>query len=149
MQIEKIQKSVNFLIISKNSKNFKYIFQQKRNSQFCQLRRLVFNQGSPVNPVSESRGGPLSMTHEQTNHQTEILVSNIGFTAYSIINHHLIEFPIIMLDDLPISQTMKTTDILHTDRHYKCRFFFSVKTLVLKICARKSAKITLKIIKYV
>ena len=80
------------------------------------------------------------MTHEQTNEQTEILVSNIGFTAYSIISHHLIDFPIIMLEDLPISQTMKTTDILHKDRHYKCRFFFAVKTLVLKICARKSAK---------
>ena len=33
--------------------------------QFCQLRRSVFDQSSPVQPVSESRGGPLSVTEEQ------------------------------------------------------------------------------------
>ena len=29
---------------------------------FCQLRRLVFDQSSPVQPISESRGGSLSVT---------------------------------------------------------------------------------------
>ena len=34
---------------------------------------------SPVHPVSESRGGPLSVTNERTNKRTEILVSNIEY----------------------------------------------------------------------
>ena len=37
-----------------------------------------FNQSSPVHPVSEFRGGTLSVTNRRTNEQTEILVSNIG-----------------------------------------------------------------------
>ena len=32
------------------------------SSKFSYLRRLVFNQSAPVHPVSDSRGGPLSMT---------------------------------------------------------------------------------------
>ena len=32
-------------------------------AQFCQLRRLVFDQSSPVQPISESRGGSLSVTY--------------------------------------------------------------------------------------
>ena len=32
-----------------------------------------------IHSVSESRGGPLSVTHEQTNKRTEILGSNIGW----------------------------------------------------------------------
>ena len=32
------------------------------SNYFCQLRRLVFNHSSPVHPVSESRGGSLSVT---------------------------------------------------------------------------------------
>ena len=47
-------------------------------SWFWQLRRLVFNQSSPVHPVSESRGGPLSVTDGRTDGPTGILVSNIG-----------------------------------------------------------------------
>ena len=41
----------------------------------CHLRRLVFDQRSPVHPISESMGGSLSVPHERT----EILVSNIVF----------------------------------------------------------------------
>ena len=43
--------------------------------RFCHLRRLVFNQSSPVHPVSESRGGNLNVTNGE---RTKILVSNIG-----------------------------------------------------------------------
>ena len=39
------------------------------------MRRTRFDQSSPVQPVSESRGGPLSVTDGRTK---EILVSNIG-----------------------------------------------------------------------
>ena len=31
--------------------------------QFCQLRRLVFDQSTPVQPISESRGGTLSVSY--------------------------------------------------------------------------------------
>ena len=34
------------------------------SSLFCYLRRLVFNQSSPVNPVSESRGGSLILIED-------------------------------------------------------------------------------------
>ena len=45
-----------------------------------QLRRLVFDQSSPVHPVSESRGGTLSVTEKDKGRRTEeILVSNFGF----------------------------------------------------------------------
>ena len=42
------------------------------------MRRLVFDQSSPVHLVSEPRGGEgtVSMTNER---RTEILVSNFGF----------------------------------------------------------------------
>ena len=40
------------------------------------MSRLVFDQSSPVEPVSESRGGGLSVTGGEG--QTDILVSNIG-----------------------------------------------------------------------
>ena len=35
-------------------------------SQFCQLRILFFDQNSPVQPIPESRGGPLSVTEGQS-----------------------------------------------------------------------------------
>ena len=41
------------------------------------MRTLVFDQSSPVHPLSESRGVDLSVTHEHANKRTEILVSNI------------------------------------------------------------------------
>ena len=47
--------------ISKNLKMLKIFFfaEEKKmlSSYFCHLRRLVFDQSSPVHPVSESRGG--------------------------------------------------------------------------------------------
>ena len=48
---------------------------------FCQLRRLVFDHSSPVQTLSESRGGQhimLKVLRRRTDGQTEILVSNIG-----------------------------------------------------------------------
>ena len=41
-------------------------FAKKKISQFCQLRRLVFDQSYPVHPVSESRGGTPSVTYVRT-----------------------------------------------------------------------------------
>ena len=35
--------------------------------EFCHLKRLVFNQSSPVHLISESRGGTLTVTDKQTN----------------------------------------------------------------------------------
>ena len=50
-------------------------------SYFCQLQRLVFDQSTPVHPVSDFRGGGLSVTDgERTDGQTEIHVSYIGLT---------------------------------------------------------------------
>ena len=54
------------------------------SSQFSNIRRTGFDQSSPVQPVSESRGGTLSVTDgggRRTNEgrTKEILVSNIGF----------------------------------------------------------------------
>ena len=50
------------------------------SSKFCHLRRLVFDQSSPVHPVLESRGGTVSVTEDgrRRRRSTEILVSNIG-----------------------------------------------------------------------
>ena len=51
------------------------------------MRRLVFDQSSPVQPVSESRGGTLSVTEEdgggRRRRTKEILVSNIGLFRLS------------------------------------------------------------------
>ena len=42
----------------------KYFFAKKMLlSYFCQLMRLVFSQSSLVQPISESREGPLSVTY--------------------------------------------------------------------------------------
>ena len=71
-----VNKSKNLRKILKNLKNslfflqnnnffFKEFLLQKRRkkkklfSYFCQLRRLVFDQSSPVQPVSDFKGGPL------------------------------------------------------------------------------------------
>ena len=45
-------------------------------SQFCNFRNTVFDHKSPVQPISESRGGPLSVT-EQQRCRTTLLHSNI------------------------------------------------------------------------
>ena len=55
--------------------------------QFCYLRRLVFDQSSPVHPVSESIGFGLSRT-EDGGGQTEILVSHIGCVPQKNTNKH-------------------------------------------------------------
>ena len=49
------------------------------SSKFSNIRNLAFDQSSPVQPVAELGGGPLSLTNERTNERTEILVSNIGW----------------------------------------------------------------------
>ena len=48
------------------------------------MRRTRFDQSSPVQPVSESRGGTLSVTEEEKDEgrRTEILVSNFGFDRF-------------------------------------------------------------------
>ena len=50
------------------------------------------------------------------------------------------EFPRAMLDDLPLSQTMITTDKLHTDRHSKIRFFARSKLKFGKYAQEKVQK---------
>ena len=47
------------------------------------MRRLVIDQSSPVQPVSKSRGGTLSVTSDRRR-RTEILVFNIGFSILNI-----------------------------------------------------------------
>ena len=49
------------------------------SSQFSHIRNLVFDQSSPVQPISEISGGTLSVTEEK---KKEILVPNIGFKKY-------------------------------------------------------------------
>ena len=68
-----LQKSENLVnIFSLPKKNVLF-------SQFYQLRRLVFDQSSPVHPVLNFRGGGYHKRYAWTNGQTEILVSNIGY----------------------------------------------------------------------
>ena len=65
------------------------------------MRRLVFDQSSPLHPVSESRGGTLSVTHGRTDGgRTEILVSNIGCLGshnaknkYKVSKENWLDFP--------------------------------------------------------
>ena len=56
------------------------------SSYFSNIRNLVFDQSSPVQSVSESRGGTLSIT-EKFGRRTEILVSNIGYNLVSTIGN--------------------------------------------------------------
>ena len=46
-----------------SKKNWKKEEEKMLYSCFCYLRRLVFNQSSPVHSVSESRGGTARVTH--------------------------------------------------------------------------------------
>ena len=55
------------------------VITKKNPILFCHFRRLVFDERSPVHPVSESRGGAVSVTHVRW---TEILVSNIGLVGF-------------------------------------------------------------------
>ena len=41
------------------------------SSQFSNIRNLVFDQNSPVQPVSETRGDPLSVTQEEQQEQQQ------------------------------------------------------------------------------
>ena len=50
------------------------------SSKFCYLGTLVFDQKSPVHPVSEQRGGTVRGRHTQ---RTETLVLNIGYLSSS------------------------------------------------------------------
>ena len=60
-----------------------FFFRLKKNAipLICQLRRLVFDQSSPVHPVSESRGGSMSVTDERTKdgRKSSCLISKHGF----------------------------------------------------------------------
>ena len=66
--------------ISASQNNFGLRTPSARPRTLCRpdLRRLVFNQNIPVHPISESRGGGLSVT-DKGQRPTKILVSNIGF----------------------------------------------------------------------
>ena len=48
------------------------------SSQFSNIRRTQFDQSSPVQPVSDFRGGSTSVTEKDEGRTKEILVSNIG-----------------------------------------------------------------------
>ena len=73
---KKSQKSQKNLKKSENVENNLFPLKKMLFCQFCQLRRLVFDQSSTVHPVSESRGGGgLSLT--ANGRSMEILVSNI------------------------------------------------------------------------
>ena len=63
-QVSKILKKSLYFILFLN-----IFFAKKRKkklifSLFCQMSRLVLDQSSPIHPISESRGGPLSVTNE-------------------------------------------------------------------------------------
>ena len=45
---------------------------------FSNIRRTRFDQSSPVQPVSDFRGGSTSVTEKEDEVWTEILVTNIG-----------------------------------------------------------------------
>ena len=55
-------------------------------SSFCHLRRLVFDQSSPVFHISESRGGYPEREGLSPKKRTEILVSYIGYQYVIIIS---------------------------------------------------------------
>ena len=52
-------------------------------SKFSNINRTQIDQSSPVQPISESREGTLSLT-EESGRRTEILASNIEF-VHSLI----------------------------------------------------------------
>ena len=88
-------------------------------SQFCELRRFVFDQSSPVHPVSEFRGGPLSVTKYRR--RTEILVSNIGqiySSGYTQTNKYLIKSIQGTVSDTPKSAETVISEIPF--RQIKC-----------------------------
>ena len=74
--LKKLKKIIFFAKKSENFENDFFAEKKMLLSYFCQFRRLVFNQRSPVHPVSESRGGSTSVT--KSKEKTEILVSNFG-----------------------------------------------------------------------
>ena len=59
------------------------------SSKFSNIRRTRFDQSSPVQPVSKSRGGNLSVTDGGGGVRTkEILVSNIGcFVCFLFLSY--------------------------------------------------------------
>ena len=65
------------------------------------MRRLVFDQSSPVHPVSEYRGGSTSVTNGGGG-QTEILGFNIGCMPfpYTVIGPYLKKNELISFETL-------------------------------------------------
>ena len=53
--------------------------------QFYNIRRTQFDLSSPVQPISDFRGGPLSITQEESGQRTEILVFNIGYLCSCVV----------------------------------------------------------------
>ena len=67
-------------------------------------------------------------------------------------NQEAFKFTLVEIHSKPLPRLVSESCFIHTtksaipmNRHSKSRFFCAVKTLVLKFCARKSAKISLKI----
>ena len=82
---EKISNNFSFFffqeIWGKKKKREKKMAEKMLLCWFCQLRRIVFYQSSPVHPVSESRGGGLSVMEKdrEGRRRTQILASSIGY----------------------------------------------------------------------
>ena len=85
----KISKTFDFFG-QKSKKNNRHVFlgafiwNHPFAKKFCQLRRLVFDQSSPVQPISKSRGGGGS-PEKSGERKTKILVSNIRFNSPTIV----------------------------------------------------------------
>ena len=81
MKNNKISKTTKYMKKAKKKSLllFNLFFVQRENNaiilKFGYSRKLVFNQSSPVRPLSESREGPLSLTNGG---RAEILLFNIG-----------------------------------------------------------------------
>ena len=76
LQSSRFQKYKNLENLKRKRKEKKLQKKKMLSSQFSNIRRTRFDQSSPVQPASESRGGSTSVTDGQTK---EILVSNFGF----------------------------------------------------------------------
>ena len=86
-KISKMSKTYKKLFFSyKILKFWKYFFSYKKMLffLFCQLRTLVFDQCSPVHPVSDFRWGYPEHDKGWTNGQTEILVSSSCSLGYTV-----------------------------------------------------------------
>ena len=84
------------------------------------MRILVFDQSSPVHPVSESRGGITSVTDgRKEGRSTEILVSNIGYWYTSAIARRCI-LTIVLFRATQIHRNLAKSLLLHAHMYLLC-----------------------------